>query len=96
MSKRQSVGNFDIDDYIDPILPSPWLHRLPRFVSRFLGYREHDHEEPPDVLIWLWTWIGIFCGVAAVEAVFRTSYFMSHGVPAIVGSFVHLALKGHF
>ena len=96
MSKRQSAGNFDIDDYIDRILPSPWLHHLPRFISHFLGYREHKHEEPPDVLIWLWTWIGVFCGVATIEAVFRSSYFMSHGVPAIVGGFVYLALKGHF
>ena len=85
--KRHS-GNFDIDDYWVRFLPSPWLHHLPPFFSRFLGYREDEPEEPSDVIVWLWTWIGVFLGVATVEAVFRSSFFMAHGVPAIAGGFV--------
>lgn len=89
-------GNFDIDEYLVYLSPPPWLYRLPRFVSHFLGYREHEPSEPPDVLVWLWTWIGVFCGVATLEAVFGSSFFMAHGVPAIVGGFVNLEEKVAF
>src|SRR5437667_8450088 len=72
MSKIRA-GNFDIDEYLIRISPPPWLDRLPQCVSHFLGYREHETPEPPDVFIWLWTWIGVFCGVATLEAVFGES-----------------------
>ena len=86
--KRPS-GNFDIDNYLNVILPPPWPQFLPRPISHFLGYRREAPKKQPDVIIWLWTWIGAFSGVAVIEAVFqRNSWFSDRGVPMIVGSFV--------
>jgi hypothetical protein len=86
--KRWS-GNFDVDDYLVRILPQPWLHHLPGYISRWFGYRSDTPTKRPDVIILLWTWIGAFCGVSVIEAVFqRNPYFSDRGVPIIVGSFV--------
>jgi hypothetical protein len=88
MVKKPS-GNFDINNHLIPILPQPWLHYLPLPLSHFLGYRTDTPKKRSDVIVWLWTWIGAFCGVAVIEAVFqRNPYFSERGVPMIVGSFV--------
>ena len=86
---KQPSGDFDIDKYIVKILPQPWLQHIPRPISHWVGYRRESPKKRPDVVIWLWTWIGAFCGVAVIEAVFqRNLYFSDRGVPIIVGSFV--------
>ena len=86
---KKPSGNFDVDDYLVRILPQPWLHHIPRFISHWFGYRPEPPKKRPDVIILLWTWIGAFCGVSVIEAVFqRNSYFVDRGVPMIVGSFV--------
>jgi hypothetical protein len=91
MGLKKPSGNFDIDNYLNRILPQPWLHYLPQAISYFFGYRKDTPKKRPDVIIWLWTWIGAFCGVAVIEAVFqRNPYFSDRGVPIIVGSFVSL------
>jgi len=87
--KRPS-GNFDIDKYVKRVLPASWLHYLPLPISWFFGYRSDTPKKRPDVIIYLWTWIGAFCGVSVIEAVFqRNPYFSDRGVPIIVGSFVN-------
>jgi hypothetical protein len=87
-------GNFDVDDYFVRILPQPWLHRLPRSISHWFGHRSDTPTKRPDVIILLWTWIGAFCGVSVIEAVFqRTPYFSDRGVPIIVGSFVSTPVR---
>ena len=89
-------GNFDIDNYLNRLLPQPWVHYLPRPISHFLGYRKDTPKKQPDVIIWLWTWIGAFCGVSVIEAVFqRNAYFSDRGAPIIVGSFVYPILFPH-
>jgi hypothetical protein len=85
-------GNFDIDKYLVRILPQPWLHYLPAPISHFLGYRSEIPKKRSDVVIWLWTWIGAFCSISVIEAVFqRNPYFSDRGVPIIVGSFVRFS-----
>src|SRR5271170_7039586 len=87
--KRPS-GNFDIDKYVKRVLPASWLHCLPLPISWFFGYRRNAPRKRSDVIIYLWTWIGAFCGVSVIEAVFqRNPYFSDRGVPLIVGSFVN-------
>lgn len=87
--KRPS-GNFDIDKYLKRLLPPSWLHYLPLPISHWFGYRRDTPRKRPDLIIYLWTWIGAFCGVSVIEAVFqRNPYFSDRGVPIIVGSFVY-------
>jgi hypothetical protein len=82
-------GNFDIDKYLNYLLPQPWLSHIPQPISHFLGYRKDAPRKRCDLIIYIWTWIGAFSGVAVIEAVFqRNPYFSDRGVPMIVGSFV--------
>jgi hypothetical protein len=82
--------DFDIDQHLNQYIPAQWLHRLPKWLSWCLGYRSELPRKVPTLIIWLWTFIGAFCGVSVVQAVFEQSqYFLNRHVPNIVGSFVH-------
>jgi hypothetical protein len=88
--------DFDIDDYLSRYIPRPWLHRIPRWLSWELGYREHGGREVPTVFVWLWvTFIGAFCKVSVVQVVFEKSqYFVDRHVINIVGSMIRSLCKG--
>ena len=83
--------NFDIDKYINPIIPSSPLKRLPKPISRFFGYREMPEQPLGNVVSWLWSFIGAFSGIALIAGVFKTSALIQ-GIhaPLIIGSFVSL------
>jgi hypothetical protein len=81
--------DFDIDEHLNRFIPRPWLHWLPRWISWGLGYRDHSGGQVATVFVWLWTFIGAFCGVSVVQAVFeKSSYFIDRHVVNIVGSMV--------
>ena len=65
------------------------LARLPRWISRWLGYRS---EPPPPLhpfLVYSWSFLGAFCGLSVVQVIFHYShYFQARGVPLIVASYV--------
>jgi len=83
--------DFDIDTYLNPFVPAPWLHTLPHWLSWCLGYRRKAGRKISTAEVWLWTFIGAFCGVSVVQAVFeRSEYFLERGVVNIVGAFVHI------
>jgi hypothetical protein len=83
-----SPYNFDIDRYVSRIAPRSRLHLLPKFVSRFLGYRSTPAPVIGNMLIWIWSFIGALCGILLVESVFQTKYFQDQGVPTVVASLV--------
>lgn len=65
------------------------LARLPRPIGRFLGYRDPNLPPSPDYLVCIWGFIGAFCGLSTIFAVFgHTEYFTSRLVPPIIASFV--------
>jgi hypothetical protein len=81
--------DFDIDRYINQIVPRPQLHRLPRPISRFLGYRDKPRKNGSILINWAWSFIGGFSGVALIEGVSRGSTIIqSLRPPIIIGSFV--------
>jgi hypothetical protein len=81
--------DFDIDVYLNPLIPQPWLRRLPKWVNWWFGYRTNLACPVPTVFIWFWTFLGCFSGISVVQAVFeRSPYFVERHVPGIVGSFV--------
>ncbi|KAF2638295.1 HPP-domain-containing protein [Massarina eburnea CBS 473.64] len=64
------------------------LARLPRSMSRFLGYRGTNLPPSPNYLVCLWGFIGAFGGLGIIFAVFaHTEYFTSRLVPPIIASF---------
>ncbi|KAF9057014.1 HPP family-domain-containing protein [Panaeolus papilionaceus] len=68
--------------------PPSRLSRLPPFISHFLGYRTHPLPARPPHIIYLWSFIGSFVGLAVIQAVFgQANYFMERGVPGVVASY---------
>lgn len=67
----------------------PMIASLPRWCSHWLGHRDDPVKPPPKYLIYLWSFIGAFCGLSVLTALFSYSeYFLSRGVPVIVASYV--------
>ncbi|KDQ18541.1 hypothetical protein BOTBODRAFT_154474 [Botryobasidium botryosum FD-172 SS1] len=69
--------------------PSPGLlSRLPRTVSRFLGYRSESPIPRSKYIVLPWAFVGTFCSLAAIQAVFEHSpCFTVRNVPAIIATF---------
>lgn len=85
--------NFDIDRYINPIIPRSRIHLLPTSISWILGYRSIPPPKIGNVVVWWWAFIGAFCGILVVEAVFHTEALQTERVPIVIASFVCLCLQ---
>ncbi|KAJ6474257.1 HPP family-domain-containing protein [Mycena sanguinolenta] len=69
-------------------MPVPTLARLPLWISHWLGYRVAPPPKRPDHIVWLWSFIGAFCGISILQAVFgHVHYFVERNVPSIVASY---------
>ncbi|CAE7007710.1 hypothetical protein CFE70_001488 [Pyrenophora teres f. teres 0-1] len=81
--------NFDLDRYINRVVPASQLPKLPTLVARFLGYRkEAQQQDVGNVLGAFWSLVGAFCGLAVVAAVFNnTESIQWHHPPALIASF---------
>jgi hypothetical protein len=54
-----------------------------------LGHRESPQKPMGNILIAVWSILGVFCGVALVASVSkRVPSFEARDAPAIIGSFV--------
>lgn len=80
--------HFDVDKSLNRFIPRSRVHRLPKPIAHFLGYRAKPRKELGSVIIAAWSFIGAFCGVAIIEGVFMTPSIRAHGAPLIIGSFV--------
>ena len=85
--------DIDIDRWLNPFVPYNRLSRLPRPVSRFLGYRNEPHKETGNVLVAWWSLVGAFSGVAAIEAVLMIPEIQKHDVPTVIASFVRSVVR---
>jgi len=64
------------------------LASWPAWASRWLGYRAQPPPKPRQYTIIIWAFIGAFCGLSVLQAVFgHAEYFIERGVPAIVASY---------
>ncbi|KAK2464082.1 hypothetical protein APHAL10511_003912 [Amanita phalloides] len=64
------------------------LGRLPRWLSRWLGYRSSQPQSIRFFEKCLWAFVGAFGGIALIQAVFgHASYFIRRGVPPIIASY---------
>lgn len=95
-AKRHPIHSFDIDAILNPIIPRPRWDLLPLSVSRWFGYRpppSRDTARPPPPptsvpLVWLFSFVGAFIGIAIIENVFLALPFLDgHPAPIVVGSF---------
>lgn len=80
--------NFDIDCYLNRVIPPSPLHRLPTPLSRFLGYRREPRQDVGNVCGAIWSFVGAVSGLAVVAAVFNnTESIRWHQPPALIASF---------
>ncbi|KAF8637182.1 hypothetical protein AX17_002979 [Amanita inopinata Kibby_2008] len=64
------------------------LDRLPPWLTRWIGYRPTHPPKRPDYIVWIWSFIGSFVGIAVIQAVFgHAHYFIRRGAPPIIASF---------
>ncbi|KAI0310918.1 HPP family-domain-containing protein [Amylostereum chailletii] len=62
--------------------------RLPPYLSRWFGYRATPPPKRPEYVVWFWSWIGAFCGLSVIMAVFgQAQYFLDRHVPLLVASY---------
>ena len=87
---RKSAADFDVDLYINRLVPHSRLHLLPTPISWWLGYRSKPMPRIGSVLVWLWAFVGAFAGLLVVQAVFRTEGIKDHGAPTVIASLVRL------
>ncbi|KAF8866429.1 HPP family protein-like protein [Acephala macrosclerotiorum] len=78
--------DFDVDHYINPILPWSRIYLLPKSISWFLGYRAEHSRPIGSVLIWWWAFFGAFCSILVIEAVFQTERFKMEKTPLVIAS----------
>jgi len=78
--------DFDIDRFIDRIVFRSFVHKLPKPVSWFLGHRSPSRPAIGSLLVWFWSFIGAFCGILVVEAVYHTETLRSDGTPIVIAS----------
>ncbi|KAF9528348.1 HPP family-domain-containing protein [Crepidotus variabilis] len=68
--------------------PPHRLSKFPPWFSRWFGFRHSTPPKFPDYIVWLWSFIGAFCGISVIQAVFeQASYFVNREVPPIVASY---------
>ncbi|KAI8940993.1 hypothetical protein NX059_002242 [Plenodomus lindquistii] len=90
MGLLENAGEWhlDIDRYLNRVVPPSPLHKLPTPVSRFLGYRKEKSQDVGNVCGAFWSFVGAFCGLAVVAAVFNnTQSIQLHSPPALIASF---------
>jgi hypothetical protein len=76
--------HFDIDDHINRFIPPSQLHRFPKLVARFLGYRKTPASEVGNIVVALWSLLGAFCGLVVVAAAFKFSHIIQSYHPPIL------------
>lgn len=92
--KRHSIHTFDIDNYLNHIVPRPRFDLLPPGISYWFGYRPPKEEPKPVsqatsvVLVWVFSFIGAFIGIAIIENVFLNLPRLDGvPVPIVIASF---------
>lgn len=93
--KRSAIHTFDIDNYLNPIIPRPRLYIFPLWVSYWFGYRTPAKIEsartkpaPSILLVYLGSFLGAFIGIAIIENVFRNLPRLDgHPAPLVIASF---------
>ena len=89
---RVKEWNFDIDHYVNRIVPPSPVHKLPAPISWFLGYRKEQKPDVGNILGAFWACVGAFCGLAVIAAIFNHSpSIQRHHPPALIASFVSLS-----
>ncbi|KAF4446734.1 hypothetical protein F53441_9668 [Fusarium austroafricanum] len=87
-SFKPTTWTFDIDRYLNPIIPSPPWQHIPYPIAYVFGYRRQKPRSLGTIVPVIWAFIGIFIALSIIElASERIPSFVERGAPIIVGSF---------
>lgn len=81
---KSRIVNFDVDDYLNPYLRKAPLERLPKPISRFLGYRDKQQASVTNLQIWSWAFIGAFLGLLTIGAMSKYAPGLSQYHPPVL------------
>jgi hypothetical protein len=85
--------SFDIDRYLNRVVPPPPWRHVPRPIAHFLGHRIEKVGDMGNLRNIFWAFIGIFCALTIIQVVgLHIPEFQDRGVPLIIGSFVSQCL----
>lgn len=86
--------NFDIDRYLNPLVPPPPWRFLPYRLAWWFGYRKEKPVDIGSLRVTFWAFVGSFCAIVIIQLVdLHLPSFVHHHVPIIVGSFVSRRLE---
>jgi hypothetical protein len=80
--------DFDVDDHLNRIIPSPPWHALPYSISYFLGYRKQPPGKYGNVLLIARALLGVFGSLVLIQLVSQYVLRVAPTGPLIVASFV--------
>jgi len=81
------AAHFDVDVYLNPVIPPNPSKYFPRPVSHFLGYRNKAVHEPGNVFIAFWALISTYVGLLLVGLAFRQiPWIETLHPPVLIGS----------
>lgn len=89
---RANDLHIDVDKLFNHLVPHNFVHRFPKPIAHFLGYREKPRKNIGNVLVGCWALLGTFVGIIIIEAVFLIPEIRRHGPPLLIGSFVRFSL----
>jgi hypothetical protein len=91
MASKAPRWHFNIDKYLNPIVPPSPLPKLPYPLAHFLGHRTGPPRQLGNLIVVSWAFLGVLCGISLVEVVnAQIGFFKDIGAPPIIGSFVRL------
>ncbi|THV91102.1 hypothetical protein D6D02_06839 [Aureobasidium pullulans] len=79
-----SVLDYDIDNHLNRIVPHSRVSRLPKPVSRFLGYRENEYKEPTRLVVVFWSFLGSLLGLLIIGAMYKYAPGLTRWNPPIM------------
>ncbi|KAI4760219.1 hypothetical protein E4T52_12590 [Aureobasidium sp. EXF-3400] len=66
-----NVLDYDIDTHLNRVVPHSRISRLPKPISRFLGYRSEEYKEPPRLVVVFWSFLGSLLGLLIIGALYK-------------------------
>lgn len=88
MAKSRTLSdhflNFNIDAYLNPIIPPNPLAHLPKPISHFLGQRSNPQPEPPLLTQWLLTFFSTVAGLCLAAGVYNHAPGLSNLQPPVM------------
>lgn len=90
------LSSFDIDKYLNRVVPDPRYERWPKAISWIFGYRAPGSTHPRpihDWNLWLWILVTTFTGMVVVQLPYRFGpEFIDRMVPVVMPSIAATAI----